>query len=184
MRALAKQATRAKVLAAARETITNCGYEDTTIRDIAKLAGMSTGAVFSSFDSKEELLIAVLEAEHEEEKAFMKDVAFSNNDPVQRIGSMLAANYSFWQQKLNLLSCRLSLARSNDAFGEFTDKVDCALTNAICAVLLEHGVVEAELKAQVLLAVHLRNLQVQTGFPWHVDPKMPIGQSVNLVLQS
>ena len=38
-RALAKQRTRAKVLAAARQLFTERGYEGATIRDIAKAAG-------------------------------------------------------------------------------------------------------------------------------------------------
>src|SRR5947208_16222081 len=51
-RALAKQQTRAKVLAAARRLFSEEGYEGATIRDIAAAAGMSTGAVFANFTDK------------------------------------------------------------------------------------------------------------------------------------
>lgn len=51
-RALAKAATRQRVLEAARLSFATKGYEASTIRDIAKLAGMSTGAVFASFEGK------------------------------------------------------------------------------------------------------------------------------------
>ena len=51
-RALAKQQTRAKVLAAARELFGAQGYEGATIRDIAAAAGMSTGAVFANFAAR------------------------------------------------------------------------------------------------------------------------------------
>src|SRR3546814_6547492 len=47
-RTLAKQQTRAKVLAAARRLFSEEGYEGATIRDIAAAAGMSTGAVFAT----------------------------------------------------------------------------------------------------------------------------------------
>ncbi|MDO9222225.1 MAG: TetR/AcrR family transcriptional regulator [Caulobacter sp.] len=59
-RALAKQQTREKVLQAAREMFIERGYEGATIRDIARAAGMSTGAVFASFTDKPELFDAIL----------------------------------------------------------------------------------------------------------------------------
>jgi AcrR family transcriptional regulator len=48
-RALAKQRTREKIVGAAKMLFAERGYEGATIRDIAKAAGMSTGAVFASF---------------------------------------------------------------------------------------------------------------------------------------
>lgn len=62
-RALAKQRTREKVLAAARRLFAERGYEGATIRDIARAAGMSTGAVFASFTDKADLFGEILEAE-------------------------------------------------------------------------------------------------------------------------
>lgn len=59
-RAMAKQKTREKVLQAARELFVEHGYEAATIRDIAKAAGMSTGAVFASFNDKAELFDEIL----------------------------------------------------------------------------------------------------------------------------
>lgn len=55
----AKAASRAKVIEAAREAFTTVGYAQATMRDIAALAGLSTGAIFNSFDSKDELWTAV-----------------------------------------------------------------------------------------------------------------------------
>ena len=54
-RALAKQRTRQKILEAARALFNERGYDGATVRDIAKAAGMSTGAVFASFADKAEL---------------------------------------------------------------------------------------------------------------------------------
>jgi len=62
-RALAKQRTREKILAAARRLFAERGYGGATIRDIAKTAGMSTGAVFASFTDKADLFGEILEAE-------------------------------------------------------------------------------------------------------------------------
>jgi len=55
----AKAASRAKVIEAAREAFTTVGFAQATMREIAALAGLSTGAIFNSFDSKDELWTAV-----------------------------------------------------------------------------------------------------------------------------
>lgn len=59
-RQAAKVRTRQKVLEAARALFAERGYDPATIRDIAKGAGMSTGAVFANFQDKAELFEAVL----------------------------------------------------------------------------------------------------------------------------
>lgn len=53
-----KAATRAKVVSAAAKLFTDVGYEKATIRDIAKSAKMSTGAVFANFEDKAALYTA------------------------------------------------------------------------------------------------------------------------------
>lgn len=58
-RELAKAASRARVIDAAREAFTGAGYAQSTMREIAAMAGLSTGAIFNSFNSKEELWTAV-----------------------------------------------------------------------------------------------------------------------------
>jgi AcrR family transcriptional regulator len=63
-RALAKQRTREKILAAAKALFAQRGYEGATIRDIAGAAGMSTGAVFASFTDKSDLFIEIAETEN------------------------------------------------------------------------------------------------------------------------
>ena len=62
-RTLAKMRTRQRVMDAARTVWTAPGSFNSngTIRDIAKKAGLSTGAIFANFDSKEDLWLAVFE---------------------------------------------------------------------------------------------------------------------------
>lgn len=61
-RTLAKNKTRQRVMDAARTVWTAPGsYQTQGIREVAAKAGMSTGAVFANFDSKEDLWLAVFE---------------------------------------------------------------------------------------------------------------------------
>ncbi len=55
-----KAATRAKVLDAAGVCFRTLGYERSTIRDIARMAEMSTGAVFANFEDKAHLYREVM----------------------------------------------------------------------------------------------------------------------------
>jgi AcrR family transcriptional regulator len=56
----AKIATRAKVLAAAKEQLEALGFEPTSIRGIARAAGVATGTVLLHFPDKRELLHAAM----------------------------------------------------------------------------------------------------------------------------
>jgi AcrR family transcriptional regulator len=76
----AKARTRQKLVETARRLFLAGGYFDTTMRDIARAMGMSTGAIFAQVDTKEALWrlaiggpapstqlaeqVALLEAEH------------------------------------------------------------------------------------------------------------------------
>jgi AcrR family transcriptional regulator len=51
--------TRVALLEAARELIREKGYERTTLEEVAKRAGMTTGAIYGNFKNREELFIAL-----------------------------------------------------------------------------------------------------------------------------
>ena len=71
-RALAKQRTREKILEAARQLFNARGYDGATVRDIARAAGMSTGAVFASFADKAELFDEIVAGDY---RALESDMA-------------------------------------------------------------------------------------------------------------
>src|SRR5512138_1498517 len=54
--------TRATLLEAARTLIREKGYERTTLEDVAKRAGMTTGAIYGNFRNRDELFIALGQA--------------------------------------------------------------------------------------------------------------------------
>lgn len=59
-------ATRAALIAAARELFGEQGYGDTSIDEVVARAGMTKGAVYHHFDGKEDLFRAVFEQVHRE----------------------------------------------------------------------------------------------------------------------
>ncbi|MDZ4054653.1 MAG: helix-turn-helix domain-containing protein, partial [Phenylobacterium sp.] len=55
-----KEATRKRVLDAARDLFETRGYEETTVREIARVAEVSVGSVFTTFSSKGDILSQVM----------------------------------------------------------------------------------------------------------------------------
>src|SRR5215813_12931733 len=51
--------TRAKLLEAARAMILERGFERTSLEEIAERAGMTTGAIYGNFKSRDDLYIAL-----------------------------------------------------------------------------------------------------------------------------
>jgi len=54
--------TRATLLDAARELIREQGYERTTLREVARRAGMTSGAIYGNFRDRDELFMALADA--------------------------------------------------------------------------------------------------------------------------
>ena len=56
-----KQATRNRLIEAAAEVISRKGFDATSVDEVAEHAGLTKGAVYSNFASKEELFLAVID---------------------------------------------------------------------------------------------------------------------------
>jgi AcrR family transcriptional regulator len=56
-----RQARRADILAAARRCFIRQGFQETSMQDLLAEAGLSSGAVYNYFRSKEEIIIAIAE---------------------------------------------------------------------------------------------------------------------------
>jgi AcrR family transcriptional regulator len=57
-----RELTRAHLLAAAAEVFARRGYHGATLEEVAATAGFTTGAIYSNFAGKEDLMLAVAEA--------------------------------------------------------------------------------------------------------------------------
>src|SRR5262249_19872456 len=62
MAAVPDSSTRDRLLAAAVEVFVEQGYEGARLQDIARAAGLTTGAVYANFRGKSELLLAAIGA--------------------------------------------------------------------------------------------------------------------------
>jgi AcrR family transcriptional regulator len=56
-----EQTTRGRLIAAAAEVFCENGYEGTTVAEVARRAGLTTGAIYANFRDKAELLLQTIE---------------------------------------------------------------------------------------------------------------------------
>src|SRR6266705_1464951 len=101
-RALAKQQTRAKVLAAARRLFSEQGYEGATIRDIAAAAGMSTGAVFANFSDKSDLFREIMISDMSDLADAMREASGRGVNVNDALLKIFMAGYAFYKTQLPL----------------------------------------------------------------------------------
>jgi AcrR family transcriptional regulator len=111
-RALAKQQTRAKVLAAARRLFSEQGYEGATIRDIASAAGMSTGAVFANFTDKSDLFREIMLTDMAALAEAMTEASANGNGVEDALLRIFTAGYRFYQSQLPLARAAFSVGWS------------------------------------------------------------------------
>src|SRR3989344_5684347 len=111
-RALAKQQTRAKVLAAARQLFSTEGYEGATIRDIAAAAGMSTGAVFANFADKSELFREIMVADLAALEEAMIEAAARGRNVDDALLKIFSAGYAFYKSQMPLARAAFGMSWS------------------------------------------------------------------------
>jgi len=176
-RALAKQQTRAKVIAAARRLFSESGYEGATIRDIAAEAGMSTGAVFANFTDKADLFREIMVSDMESLGEAMRDAAAKGRTVDDAILRAFVAGYTFYKSQLPLARAAFSISWSPDQGGELRTLPPVQALYEIISEQLTLGVergelsqeAEIKLRTQMLFDAYLANYPEAIFQGWGLD---------------
>ncbi len=106
-----KEATRQRVLEAARELFDTQGYQGATVREIARRAEVSVGSVFTTFASKGEILSEVMAARldplYAEIDRVMPHLRGSTAD---RLRTMFAIHFEFEARHVRLFMSHIAAA--------------------------------------------------------------------------
>ena len=145
-RQAAKVRTRQKVLEAARQLFAERGYEPATIRDIAKGAGMSTGAVFANFQDKAELFEAVLASDMVKLAETMKAAAAAGGSTRVRLLSALDAGYHGSLEQLPLVQAVIARSWFLPVAAEMRTRDAITPILSVVTDTLQAGVGEGELR--------------------------------------
>jgi AcrR family transcriptional regulator len=176
-RALAKQQTRAKVLAAARRLFSASGYEGATIRDIAAEAGMSTGAVFANFTDKSDLFREIMGADMASLIEAMREAAGRGRGVEDVLLKMFTAGYAFYKGQLPLARAAFSVSwapqdgpvlRNAPQVGSLQELITEQLALGVQRGELSQEA-EIKLRSQMLFDAYLSNYPQAIFEGWSLD---------------
>lgn len=106
-----KEATRQRVLDAARDLFETRGYEETTVREIARKAEVSVGSVFTTFSSKGDILSQVMADRLDALYAELDRVApHLRGSTPDRLRSLFAIHYAFETRRTRLFLAHIAAA--------------------------------------------------------------------------
>jgi AcrR family transcriptional regulator len=192
-RQAAKIRTRQKVLDAARALFAERGYDAATIRDIAKGAGMSTGAVFANFQDKAELFECVFA---EEMAGLLQDIqtaAGHEGRVVERLAEGLTAGYHRSLEHLPLMQAMVARSWFQPAAADERSRTFVKpIIEAIIAVL-QAGIREGELRqdldqlvmGRMIWDVFIANFRYAAYDNWGIEELTPhIRKQLDLILSS
>jgi AcrR family transcriptional regulator len=145
-RQAAKIRTRQKVLDAARALFAERGYEPATIRDIAKGAGMSTGAVFANFQDKAELFEAVLTEDIARLAEVLKAAAAAESTVRGRLLAALTAGYHGTLDQLPLVQAIVARSWFQPVAAETRFRAALKPLVSVVTDTLQAGVRDGELR--------------------------------------
>ena len=84
-----RQQTRARVLNAAGEVFASRGFDGASLDDVAAAGGLTKGAIYSSFASKDELFFAVIEDRLAERLKLLASDLDEKSSPARRLNGVV-----------------------------------------------------------------------------------------------
>ena len=190
-RQAAKIRTRQKVLDAARALFAERGYEPATIRDIAKGAGMSTGAVFANFQDKAELFEAVLTEDLARLAETLKAAAATETTVRGRLLAALTAAYHGSLEQLPLVQAVVARSWFQPVAAEMRTRAAVKPLLSVVTDALQAGVREGELRqdadvrllSDLIYAAFLSNYRLAAYDNWTQDQLVgQVGKQIDVIL--
>jgi TetR/AcrR family transcriptional regulator, cholesterol catabolism regulator len=164
-RAARKQATRERVLAAARDLFDEAGYEASTIRMIAGRAGVAVGSVFTTFASKAEILSEVmlhrLDGLYAELDAVLPHLRGSCAD---RLRSIMAIHYSVEMKRPRLFAAFVASSFSDFDTETIVPFGQNQRLRAMLRDVLAQGQADGAVRADADLELFVETLIAAYGF--------------------
>lgn len=190
-RQVAKQRTRGKVIDAARSLFAQRGYDAATIRDIAREAGMSTGAVFANFQDKSELFDTVLAEDLARlDEALTRGIK-TGSDLKSRLLGGFVAGYEATLDQLPLVQAVVARAwhqpldeakKGRDLIAPVIEGLESLVSDAIKAGELKPGT-DAALVTELVWVAYLSNYRRAAYDSWTIDTlKAHLDTQIDIIL--
>ena len=172
-----KAETRGRVVEAARTLFATRGYAEATIRDIARLAGVAPGSVFTTFASKAELLQEIVFSRYAELFSQIGRAIEIEASTVDRLAAFSTAAYRNEFQELRLLSENIGASWTWSIEADLANRERLTPFFAAIARVLKEGAARGELAAEtpietvadMIFSCYLRNFRRALFDGWTAD---------------
>lgn len=143
-----KEKTRNEILSVSKELFISKGYKDTLIIDIAKKVAVDRRTIYRHFESKEVILVTIIEAMYEDFGTYLNTIVFTDNlTSFEKIVELLD-KYSFYflnHVDILIITSMLDNNLSNEtrnikSYKEFVKKTQ--IPDEILLQLLKSGVTD------------------------------------------
>ena len=145
-----KEATRNRVIDAARERFNTQGYQGTTIGEIARDAGVSVGSVFTTFASKGEILSQVMTDRLDGLYAELDRVMpHLRGATAERLRTMFAIHFAFEVRHTRLFLAHIAAAYDWTLPATATPMGKNQRLQGVIRDCLEKGVAEGDVRPEI-----------------------------------
>ena len=135
---------RTRLLEAARDVIRQKGFNATTVDDICKTAGVTKGAYFHHFETKEALGVAAAEFWEETTGAFFDTAPYhAPDDPLDRVRAYIAFRKSLISGDLADFTCLVGTMTQETYASHPSIRDACASSILVHAATLEPDIAAA-----------------------------------------
>jgi AcrR family transcriptional regulator len=183
--------TRDALVAAAARVFLRRGFQGASLREIASEAGLTTGAVYSNFDGKADLFLAVLEQNVDPRLAVMYEAA--RTAPEQGLGAAVGEEFAAYvKQQRRWLTLLIEFwaqaaqdPRLRPKFAERHGKLRSAIAEVLAERAARLGLslaLPADQLATVVIALTNGMAVEQLAYP-HGVPKDLYAQALDLLLE-
>ena len=172
-------ATRARLLAAAKEIFEEDGFLDARISDIAERAGLSHGSFYHYFDSKEEVFREVAEAVEENLREPMDSIILnpdSTLSPLERITEGIRVHMESYRREARIMGVIELVSRYDEHMRQVrAERRQRSGEQVALAIrqLQDHGMADPDIDPEVAAAV-LGSMTSRFPEMWLVEGQLDI----------
>jgi AcrR family transcriptional regulator len=116
------EATRARILEAALESFRRDGFENATMRGIAKDAGVALGAAYYYFDSKDAIVLAFYEQAQEDMAPRIEEALSASRDLRERLNGVIQVKLDYFAPSRRLLSALSGHTNPESPLSPFSER--------------------------------------------------------------
>lgn len=176
-----------KIRAAALELFSSKGFHSTSISEVAQKAEMSKGLMYSYYDSKEDLLKAIVMSLVDESYSFAAALE-KLATPREKIKATIEYSFEAMEKRPEEVRMLMMLTMHGDSMGEvskFAEGGTRELIRFYVVILSEAGVKDPELETYLLvsaldgLGVHYLYFGKDREYPWKAIKKKFIEKTLN-----